>query len=73
MDFITDLPKSEGYNTILVVIDQVTKMSHFIQCSKDLDALQFANRFMKESVRLYGVPHDIISIRKMSERGPRWS
>jgi len=63
MDFITDLPKSEGYDTILVVIDRLTKMSHFIRCSKDLDARQFANPFMKEIVRLHGLPHDIITDR----------
>jgi len=63
MEFITDLPKSEGYDTILVVIDGLTKMSHFIPCSKDLDARQFANHFMKEIVRLHGLPHDIITER----------
>jgi len=61
MDFIKDLPKSEVYDTILVVIDRLTKMSHFIPCSKELDAWQFANLFMKESVRLHGLPHDIIT------------
>jgi len=60
MDFITDLPKSDGYDTILVVIDRLTKMSHFIPCSKDLDERQFANLFMKEIVRVHGLPHDII-------------
>jgi len=63
MDFITDLPKSEGHDTIMVVIHQLTKMSHFIPCSKDLDAGQFANLFMKEIVRLQGQPHDIITDR----------
>jgi len=63
MDFITDLPQSEGYDTILVVIDRLTKMSKFIPCSKDLDARQFANLFMKEIVRLHGLPHDIITNR----------
>jgi len=32
-------------------------------CSKDLGARQFANRFMKEIVRLHGLPHDIITDR----------
>jgi len=63
MDFIKDLPRSEGYDTILVVIDRLPKMSHFIPCSKDLDARQFANLFMKEIVRLHGLPHDIITNR----------
>jgi len=63
MDFITDLPKSDGYDTILVVINRLTKMSHFIPCSKELDARQFANLFMKEIVRLHGLPHDIITDR----------
>jgi len=63
MDFITDLPKSVGYHTILVVIDRLTTMSHFIPGSKDLDARQFANLFMKEIVRLHRLPHDIITDR----------
>jgi len=63
MDFITDLPKSEGYDTILLVIDRLTKMRYFIPCSKDLDARQFGNLFMKEIVRLHGLPHDIITDR----------
>jgi len=63
MDFITDLPKSEGYDTILVVINRLTKMSHFILCSKDLNARQFTMLFMKEIVRLHGLPHDIITDR----------
>ena len=63
MDFITDLPKSDSYDTIQVVIDRVTKMSHFIPCSKDLEARQFTNLFMKEIVRLHGLPHDIITDR----------
>jgi len=53
MDFIMDLPKSEEHDTILVVIDRLTKMGNFIRCSKDLDAPQFANLFMKEIVKLH--------------------
>jgi len=63
MDFITDLPKSDGSDTILVVIDRLTNMSHFIPCAKDLDARQFANLFMKEIVSLHGLQHDIITDR----------
>jgi len=29
-DFITMLPLAQGYNSILVVVDRLTKMAHFI-------------------------------------------
>jgi len=68
IDFITALPRSDGYDTRLVVIDRWTKMSHFITCSKDLEAQQFAHLFVKEIVRLHGLPHDIIT-----DRGTLWT
>ena len=63
MDFIMKLPETDGYDTILVVIDRLPKMSHFIPCWKKLDARQFANLFMKEIVRLHGLLQDIITNR----------
>ena len=63
MDFITDLAESDGYDTILVVIDRLAKMSHFISCKKDLGAGQFATLFMQHIVRLHGIPRDIITDR----------
>jgi len=63
MDFITDLPKTVRDDTILVVLDRLTKMSHFIPCSKDLDLRRFANLLMKEIDRLHGLAHDIITDR----------
>jgi len=72
MDFIRDLPKSDGYDTILVVIDRLTKMTHFIPCSKGLDARQFANHFMQEMVRLHRLPHDIITDRGILFTSDLW-
>ena len=63
MDFITDLPNSKGYDTILVINDRLTKMSHFILCRKNLDARQFATLLMQHIVRLHGIPRDIITDR----------
>ena len=63
MDFITDLPNSDGYDTILIVIDRLTKMSYFIPCKKDLDTRQFATLFLKEIIRLHGIPRNIITDR----------
>ena len=63
MDFITDLPNSNGYDTILVVIDRLTKMSHFIPCRRDLVARQFATLILQHIVRPQGIPRDIITDR----------
>ena len=63
MDFITDLPLSEGADAILIVIDRLTKMAHLIQCTKDMDAKQVQEMFLKEIFRLHGLPRDIITDR----------
>lgn len=63
LDFVTGLPLSNGYDTILVVIDRLTKRGHFIPTVKTIDAAGTAQLFMKEVVRLHGVPATIVSDR----------
>jgi len=63
MDFIMDLPKSEGNDAILIVIDRLTKMAHFLPCTKEMNARQFSELFMREIFRLPGLPKDIITDR----------
>ena len=72
MDFITDLPISDGYDTILVVIDHLTKMSHFIPCNEGLDARQFATLFLKEIIQLHGIPSDVITDRRSLFTSDLW-
>ena len=63
MDFITDLPESETNKAILVVIDRLTKMSHFIPCSKDMNTKQFKMLFMNNIYQLHELPPDITTDR----------
>ncbi|HEX8609391.1 MAG TPA: reverse transcriptase domain-containing protein [Pedobacter sp.] len=63
MDFITGLPLSEGYDAILVVVDHLSKMAHYIPCNTTLDAEGFAQLFVDHIFRLHGLPTKIISDR----------
>jgi len=60
-DFITDLPLSNGMDSVLVFVDRMTKMSHFIACLKTTSALDFARLFVTHIVRLHGLPDSIVS------------
>jgi hypothetical protein len=62
-DFIVALPESEGFTAIMVVIDRLTKMAHFIPCTNNVDAFQTAQLFMKRVFRFHGVPDQVISDR----------
>jgi hypothetical protein len=65
MDFITHLPESHGHNAILVIVDRLTKMKHFIACKGTCDAEEVAHLFLKHVWKLHGLPKTIIS-----DRGP---
>ncbi|KAH7427492.1 hypothetical protein KP509_10G046600 [Ceratopteris richardii] len=46
MDFITDLPKSDKYDVILVIVDRFTKMAHFIPTTKAITCAATARLFL---------------------------
>ncbi len=47
MDFITQLPKSNGYDAILVVVDRLTKMKHVMACHETCDAEEVTRLFVR--------------------------
>jgi hypothetical protein len=63
MDFITGLPNSFGYTVIMVVIDRLTKYSHFIAQKADYSSKTVAEAFMNNIVKLHGIPMSIVSDR----------
>jgi hypothetical protein len=63
MDFIEVLPKSQGFDTILVVIDKFSKYDHFIPLSHPYTALTIAQQYFQTVYKLHGMPEAIISDR----------
>jgi hypothetical protein len=62
MDFITGLPKSTKQNdAIMVVVEKLSKATHFIPVKSTCKEIDIASIFMKEIFRLHGMPKEIIS------------
>jgi hypothetical protein len=61
MDFITDLPLANGKDLIFVVVDRLTKMAHFIPCTKTITEEETAKLFHNNIYCIHVLPNDIVS------------
>ena len=66
-DFITKLPIAQEYNSILVVVDRLIKMVHFISTIEKILAKGLARLFRDNMWKLHGLSKSIIS-----DRGPQF-
>eukprot|EP00253_Pinus_taeda_P034317 PITA_34317 len=73
MDFIIGLPKSKkGNDSIMVVVDKLSKSANFIPVQSTYRATQVANIFMQNIFRLHGLPKTIISDRDVKFTSAFW-
>jgi len=73
IDFITNLPLLEGCDQLWAVIDQFTKMVHFIPLPKDgKTASDLSRIFAREVWRFHGLPSDIVSDRDSDFTSETW-
>ena len=64
MDFVGPLPETErGHDTILVVVDRLSKMAHFLPCKSDINAVGVADLFVERIWSLHGLPKSIVTDR----------
>ncbi|XP_074305899.1 uncharacterized protein LOC141641122 [Silene latifolia] len=67
MDFIVGLPNTQrGNNMIWVIVDRLTKSAHFIPIKDTRSKAELAKAYVKNVVKLHGVPKDIVSDRDSS-------
>ena len=67
-DFITKLPLAQGYDSILVVVDQLTKIVHFIPTMEKTSVEGLAKLFRDNVWKLHSLLESIIS-----DRGPQFT
>src|SRR5215468_4063503 len=69
MDFVTGLPMTkEKHDAVWVIVDRLTKSAHFLPVRMDFSLDKLAELYVKEIIRLHGVPISIIS-----DRDPRFT
>ena len=60
MDFMGPLPQSQGNDYLLVIIDRLTLQVNLVPTMTQVTAKEVAWLFLKEVVRLHGVPESIV-------------
>jgi len=67
MDFIVELPLSSGHDTVMTVVDSVSKQVHFILTHTTVTVEGAAQLFLYQVWKLHGLPKYVVS-----DRGPQF-
>ena len=68
MDFITKLPVVAGKDTILVVCDRLSKMTHFVAITEETSVEGLARLFRDNMWKLHRLPESVVL-----DRGPQFA
>jgi hypothetical protein len=73
MDFITKFPRTaRQHDSIMVVVDKLTKASHFIPVKSTHKETDIAKIYMREIAKLHDVPKTIVSERDSNFTSKFW-
>ena len=69
MDFVTHLPRTlYRHDAVWVIVDRLTKSAHFLAVRMNFTLEEFCRLYIRDIVRLHGVPISIVS-----NRDPRFT
>jgi hypothetical protein len=63
LDYLTHLHESNGFNNVLIVVDHLARMAHFLPCTLTVTAEETATLFLQGVYRLHGLPRVMVSDR----------
>ncbi|KAI4900377.1 hypothetical protein NFI96_000695, partial [Prochilodus magdalenae] len=73
VDFVTDLPVSQGHTVILTVVDRFSRGVRFIPFPQLPTAFQTAETLFNHVFRFFGIPEDIVSDRGTQFTSQVWT
>ena len=69
MDFVTYFPWTlQGHDAVWVIVDRLKKSAHFLAVQMTFTLKRFYRLYIREIIRLHGVPVSIVS-----DRDPRFT
>jgi len=71
MDFVGPFPTSKGFNYLWVIICRMISMVHLVPVTINVTASELSWKYLREIVRLHGLPSSIVSDRD-SKFTSRW-
>lgn len=73
VDFIVKLPNSDGWDSVMVVVDHFSKAAHFIPAKETWTADMLAKAFINHVFKLHGLPEKIVSDRGTTFMSHFWT
>ena len=73
LDFVEGLPKSQGFEVILVMVDRLTKYVHFVPVSHPYITAKIASLYMQHIFKLHGMPISMVSDRDATFTSLFWT
>jgi hypothetical protein len=63
LDYLTHLLVRNGFDGVLIIVDHLTRMAHFMPCTKSTIAEETSTSFLHGVYRLHGLPRVLVSDR----------
>lgn len=73
LDYFEKLPKSEGHDIIMVVVDHFSKYAYFMALKHPFSALQVAQVLLDQVFKLHGLPKSIVNDRDKIFNNSFWT